>query len=85
MVVYNLLIEKAVFKHLRNIPEKEYNRIMIAISNLANDPRPNGYKKLRGRPGYRIREGDYRIIYEIKDKVLMVIVIDVGNRKDIYG
>jgi mRNA interferase RelE/StbE len=84
MVVYNLLLEKVVFKQLRNIPEKEYNRIMITISNLANNPRPYGYKKLRSRPGYRIREGDYRIIYEIKDKILTVIVIDVGNRKDIY-
>jgi mRNA interferase RelE/StbE len=84
MAVYNLLIEKAVFKQFKNIPEKEYNRIMLAIYNLVSDPRPIGYIKLKGRPGYRVRVGGYRIIYEIKDKILTVIVIDVGNRKDIY-
>ena len=84
MATYNLFIEKAVFKQLKNIPGKDYYKIMTAISNLINDPRPFGCKKLRGRPGYRIREGDYRIIYEIRDKILTVTVIEVGNRKDIY-
>lgn len=57
---------------------------MTSIANLANDPRPPGYKKLKGRPGYRIHEGNYRIIYEINDKILTVTVIETGNRKDIY-
>jgi mRNA interferase RelE/StbE len=54
------------------------------ILDLAIDPRPHGCKKLKGREGYRIRKGDFRIIYDIFDKVLVVEVIAVGNRKDIY-
>ena len=84
MARYNIFIEKAVFKQLKNIPENEYNRILNAISLLAENPRPYGCEKLKGRPGYRIREGDYRIIYEIEDRILTVTVIDAGNRRDIY-
>ena len=51
---------------------------------LENNPRPSGCKKLQGRNGYRIRSGDYRIIYEVEDKIITVTVIDVGHRKDIY-
>ena len=82
--MYKLFIEKAVYKQLKRIPEKDYQKITTAISGLANDPRPSGCKKLKGRPGYRIRQGNYRIIYEINVKILTVIVIDIGNRKDIY-
>jgi mRNA interferase RelE/StbE len=52
---------------------------------LANDPRPAGCKKLKGRDGYRIRVGDYRIIYQIIDHVLVVEVVALGHRKDIYN
>lgn len=55
-----------------------------AIFALANEPRPNGYKKLKGREAYRIRIGDYRVIYEIHDGVLTIEVIDLGHRRDIY-
>ncbi len=55
-----------------------------AIHSLAENPRPNGYIKLKGKDAYRIRVGDYRIIYEIIDKILLVDVIDVGHRSDIY-
>jgi len=58
--------------------------ILIAIENLAKNPRPQGYKKLKGREGYRIRVGNYRIIYEIFDEILLIDVIDLGHRKDIY-
>jgi mRNA interferase RelE/StbE len=56
---------------------------MTAIADLAKNPRPAGCKKLKGRSGYRIREGNYRIIYEINDKILTT-VIEAGDRKDIY-
>lgn len=81
---YNVFIEKAVYKQLKNIPEKDYQKIMTSIADLANNPRPVGCKKLKGRPAYRIREGNYRVIYEINDKILTVTVIDAGNRKAIY-
>ena len=81
---YSVFIEKAVFKQLKNIPQKDYDRIMIAIAALANDPRPSGSKKLKGRSGYRIRKGNYRVIYEINDRILTVIVIEAGDLKEIY-
>jgi len=84
MAVYKLFIEKAVYKQLKNIPERDYRKIMASIATLAKNPRPTGCKKLKGRPGYRIREGNYRIIYEINDKILTVTVIEAGNRKEIY-
>jgi mRNA interferase RelE/StbE len=82
--MYKLFIERAVYKQLKKVPEKDYQKIMSAIGNLADEPRPSGCKKLTGRPGYRIRQGNYRVIYEINDKILIVTVIDVGDRKDIY-
>jgi len=84
MAVYKIFIEKAIFKQLKNIPERDYQKIIDTIADLANDPRPPGCKKLKGRPGYRVREGNYRIIYEINDKILIVTVIEAGDRKDIY-
>jgi mRNA interferase RelE/StbE len=82
--VYKLFIEKAVYKQLKNIPERDYQKVMISIAALANNPRPPGCKKLKGRLGYRIREGNYRVIYEINDKILTVTVIEAGDRKEIY-
>lgn len=84
MGMYKLFIEKAVYKQLKNIPEKDYQKIMASIATLANNPRPPGCKKLKGRPGYRIREGNYRVIYEVNDKILTVTVIEAGDRKEIY-
>lgn len=82
--MYKVRIEKAVQKSLEKINEPFYSKIKIAILNLAKNPRPAGYKKLKGRDGYRIRVADYRIIYEVFDNLLLVTVIDLGNRKDIY-
>jgi mRNA interferase RelE/StbE len=84
MAGYKLFIEKAVYKQLKNIPEKDYQKITASIGALANNPRPPGCKKLKGRPGYRIREGNFRVIYEINDKILTVTVIVAGDRKEIY-
>lgn len=82
--MYSLFIERAVFKQLKKVPDKDYRKIMDSIAALAEDPRPPGCKKLKGRPGYRIRQGNYRVIYEIDDNVLTVTVIEAGDRKDIY-
>jgi mRNA interferase RelE/StbE len=71
-------------KALEKINEPYYSEIKTAILNLAKNPRPAGYKKLKGRDGYRIRVADYRIIYDIFDDILQVDVIDLGHRKDIY-
>ena len=81
---YHVSIEKSVVKQLAKVPEPDYSRIKSAILALAQNPRPVGYKKLKGRPAYRIRQGNYRVIYEVNDQQLRVLVVAVGNRKDIY-
>ncbi len=82
--MYKVRIEKKVAKKLEKIPPPYYNKIKTAILDLANDPRPNGCKKLKGRDGYRIRIADYRVIYEVVDNVLYVNVLDLGSRGSIY-
>ncbi len=82
--MYKVRIEKAVLKTLEKIDDPFYSKIKNAILKLAENPRPDGYKKLKGRDGFRIRVADYRIIYDILDDVLLVTVIDLGNRKDVY-
>jgi mRNA interferase RelE/StbE len=84
-MAYFLNFNKQAFKELEKINEPNYSRIKQAIYGLADNPRPQGYKKFRGIEGYRIRVGDYRIIYDIFDDVLVVEIITLGNRKDIYG
>jgi mRNA interferase RelE/StbE len=78
-------LRRQAIKALEEIDEPFYSRIKTAIHDLADDPRPPGYKKIRGREGFRIRVAHFRILYEIHDHVLLVDVIDVGHRKDIYG
>ena len=82
--MYQLVIDRSAQKQLGKIPPPHFNRIIKAINNLADNPRPTGCKKLTGRSGYRIRIGNYRIIYNIDDKILIVFVIDAGHRKNIY-
>lgn len=82
--MYKVRVERKAQKKLSKIPEPYYSNIKTAILDLGNDPRPQGCKKLKGRDGYRIRVADYRIIYEIQDSILLVDVIDLGHRKDIY-
>lgn len=60
-------------------------RIQGAIALLAEDPRPPASRALRGRPGYRLRAGDYRIIYAVADDVLLIVVVTLGHRRDVYN
>ena len=83
-MAYNITLKLRAIKALEKINEPYYSNIKEAIYNLADNPRPAGDKKLKGRDGYRIRVADYRIIYDIFDDVLLVEVIDLGHRKDIY-
>ena len=83
-MVYSLNFYKQALKELEKINEPYYSKIKKAITDLTINPRPQGYKKLKGRDAYRIRIGDYRVIYQIFDHILLVEVIDLGNRKDIY-
>lgn len=81
---YKITIARKAIKTLEKISEPHYSQIKISIYQLAEDPRPIGCKKLKGRDGYRIRVGSYRIIYEIFDRVLTIDIIAIGHRKDIY-
>ncbi len=83
-MVYHVTLKKQAIKALEKVNEPYYSNIKKAIYNLANNPRPQGYKKLKGRDGYRIRVADYRIIYDIFDNELLIDVIELGHRKDIY-
>lgn len=85
MPKYTVVITQSVQKYLQKSPKKISERLESAMLSLENNPRPHGYIKLKGREAYRIRVGNYRIIYEIEDDVLKVIVIDAGDRKEIYG
>jgi mRNA interferase RelE/StbE len=84
---YKITFNRAYIKDLRSIPSYAQRQIKEKILALAADPRPDGCKKLRGEfdpPLYRIRCGDYRIVYSIDDGVLLVLIIEVGHRRDIY-
>ena len=81
---YTVVVTATVKKLILKLPSSIAHRIENSLLQLEEDPRPPGYKKLKGRNGYRIRVGDYRIIYEIEDNILRIVIIDVGNRKDIY-
>ncbi len=74
----------AAERQLLRLDSGVQKRIVAAIDKLAFNPRPAGCKKLVGRPGYRIRVGDYRVVYNIHDSVVTVEIVDVGHRKDIY-
>lgn len=83
-MTYEIIIRKSALKALENIPEPDFSKINKTISALARNPRPNGYIKLQGRNGFRVRQGDYRIIYQVLYMKLVVDVIPIGHRKDIY-
>lgn len=85
MASYNLRFKKSVSKDLHSIPKKDMKRILSQIEKLANDPRPPGCEKLVDREVYRIRQGRVRILYEIQDQELIVLVIKVGSRDSVYG
>jgi mRNA interferase RelE/StbE len=81
---YTVVLSKKAQKQLDKLSDFIAEPILEAISDLEENPRPAGNKKLKGRDGYRIRIGNYRVIYDIFDTQLIVDVIAVGHRKDIY-
>jgi len=84
MARYKLEFKASVAKDLRQIPKADVARILQRIENLQDDPRPRGSEKLSGRERYRIRQGIYRIIYAVVDDHLIVTVVRVGHRRDVY-
>lgn len=84
MPEYELVISRTAQKQLDKLPDNITTPLIEAIQNLAFEPRPHGCRKLKGREAYRIRKGDYRIIYDIYDHILTVEIVALGHRKDIY-
>jgi mRNA interferase RelE/StbE len=82
--MYKIFIKESAQKALDKISSNDADKIIKSIQNLAINPRPVGYKKLVNTEAYRIRKGDYRIIYEIFDDILVIDIIAIGHRKDIY-
>jgi len=83
-VTYELFIEKRAQRALAKIVQPYRDKIISAIRRLSEDPRPSGTKKLSGRDAWRIRIGAYRVLYEIHDAKLVVLVLEIGDRRDIY-
>lgn len=84
MTKYSLSFKTSVAKDLRQIPKRDVQNILKRIEGLADDPRPSGSEKLSGQERFRVRQGTYRIIYEIKDQELVITVVKVGHRRDVY-
>jgi len=84
MIHYSIVIEKSAQKSLSKISQPFQDRIVEAIRLLSDNPRPSGVKKLTGRDAWRIRIADYRVIYEINDEQLIILVIVIGHRKKVY-
>ena len=81
---YRLVFKKSVSRDLRAIPKKEVARILKRIKALSEEPRGTGCEKLSGQERYRVRQGIYRIIYEIEDDQLIIVVVKVGHRGEVY-
>ncbi len=84
MANYKIKIKPSAVKELEKLPKKDLKKVVIKIQSLAFDPRPPGCEKLSGEEKYRIRQGNYRIIYSIEDNILSIVVVKVGHRRDIY-
>ncbi len=84
MANYKIVFRRSVYKDLRPVPNADVNRILARIRSLSVDPRPVGSEKLSGQERYRVRQGVYRIIYSIEDDQLIVTVVKVGHRGNVY-
>ena len=84
-MAYSIVFKKSATKQIRLLPKQMLSKVASAIDELADDPRPASCKKLQGfNDTYRIRIGDYRVLYTVDDSIVTVEVVKVGNRKDIY-
>ena len=84
MAVYSILLRDGVRKDLESIPRKDVQRLIQRIENLASEPKPAGCEKLSGQERYRVRQGNYRIIYSVQDLELTVWVVKVAHRREVY-
>jgi len=81
---YAIHILKRAQKELAHVPQDHFQRIVNAVRSLGNCARPSGCSKLAGREGWRIRVGNYRVIYEIDDRQRIITILHIGHRRDVY-
>ena len=84
MSEYRIEVRPAALRALRKLDPPVRSRVQGAIALLAQDPRPPAARALKGRPGLRVRVGDYRIIYGVHDDLLLVVVVTLGDRREVY-
>ena len=85
-MIYEIEFSRTSLRSFRRLPRKEQRRLATRIDRLATNPRPRGMKKMAGNDDlYRIRCGDYRVIYTIEDDMLRILVVGLGHRRDVYS
>jgi mRNA interferase RelE/StbE len=81
---YRLLIKPSAVKELEALPRKDRPRLVTRIQNLSNTPRPPDCEKLSGQDFYRVRQGNYRILYTVQDREQLVVIFKIGHRREVY-
>ena len=84
MASYRLFIKPSAVKDIEALPKKDRGRVVAKVQSLASDPRPPGCEKLSGHEFHRLRQGNYRILYAVHDTDLVIVVIKVGHRREVY-
>ena len=84
MAKYKITVKKSAAKELESIPKKDLRKVVRRIKSLGQEPRPHQVQKLSHKEQYRVRQGDYRIIYSIDDKNLIIDIVKIGHRREIY-
>ena len=84
MASYSVQIKRSAAKELEAVPLKDRRRLVRRIRDLATDPRPPGCEKLAGGEKYRVRQGDYRVLYTVEDREASVVIVKVAHRRDVY-
>ena len=84
MASYRLLIKPSAAKELEALPPKDRRRIATKIQHLASEPRPAGTEKLSGQEKYRLRQGNYRVLYSVDDAQLAVAIVKIGHGREVY-
>ena len=84
MARYRLLVKPSAAKELEALPKKDRQRVVTRIQGLSRDPRPPGCEKLSGHDLYRVRQGNYRILYTVHVAELVIVIVSIGHRREVY-
>ena len=84
MEKYRIVFKRSVAKDFRSIPKQDVRRILKRIDQLTQDPRPSHAEKLTNDEKYRIRQGNYRVLYTVEDEIITITIVKVGHRRDVY-